>query len=95
MMKGYVLVKYRYGEVEPAVVTSPRYVRPGTEVILRMHDGHEETAVTVTELEGFVHPDEAIAEISKLFDLQPDELVRVIGTVDRYYWEEEEDGEKK
>ncbi len=94
MNRGYVLVRFPDGIVEPAVVTSARYLKPGQEVILSMLDGAEETATVVTEIEGFLHPEEAIATIAKLFCEGPEDLLKIVGTIDRYYWEADDENEK-
>lgn len=89
--KGYVLVRFENGVVEPTVICQDRYVSIGSEVMTNYGD----TAIVVSAIEGYLHPEEEIAKISELFGKEPDDLVRIIGEVSRTYWEEENDAEKE
>ena len=86
MTKGYVLVRYDDNIVEPALICSDRYLTIGDEVMMEDFDG---TARVVSAVEGYLHPEEAIAKIAELFEKEPGELYRIVGTVNREYWDEE------
>lgn len=85
--KGYVLVRYEDGMVEPAVICSDRYLSVGSEVMVDSGD----TGIAVSEICGYMHAEEEIEKIERIFEVDPGSLPRVIGQVHRDYWEEAED----
>lgn len=87
-MKGYVLVRYGDEEVLPAVIEQKDgYVVIGDEVMLNKMYG---TAICVSPTEGMANPEQAVALIAKLFEREPENLPRIIGTVTRTYWKKDE-----
>lgn len=85
--KGYVLVRYEDGLVEPAVICSDRYLSVGSEVMVDSGD----VGIAVSEICGYMHAEEEIEKIERIFEVDPGSLPRVIGQVHRDYWEETED----
>ena len=85
--KGYVLVRYENGLVEPAVICSDRYLSVGSEVMVDSGN----LGIVVSEICGYMHAEEEIEKIERIFEVDPGSLPRVIGQVHRDYWEEAED----
>lgn len=85
--KGYVLVRYEDGLVEPAVICSERYLSIGDEVMVDSGD----TGIAVSEIAGYLHADEEIEKIARIFEVDPESFPRIIGQIHRDYWEETED----
>ena len=88
--KGYVLVRYENGLVEPALICSDRYLKVGDEVIV----GSGDTGIVVSDIDGYLHPEESIGKIAEIFEANPNELPKVIGQIHKDYWEEAQDGDQ-
>ena len=85
--KGSVLVRYEDGLVEPALICSDRYLQIGNEVMTDSGD----TGIVVSEIVGYLHPEEDIAKIAEIFTISTEEIPKITGQIHRDYWEEEEE----
>ena len=86
-IKGYVLVRFCDDDVFPTVIKEDGgYVSIGDEVMLKMNDGDEDTAIVVSSVE-YVEDADLIA---KLFDTCAELLPVITGKITRDYWYKEE-----
>lgn len=90
-IKGYVLVRFCDDDVFPAIIKEDGgYVSIGDEVMLKMNDGDEDTAIVVSSVEYVEDAD----PIATLFDTCAELLPVITGKITRDYWyKEKQDAE--